>query len=489
MMTEWHGRMARYCALVRSLLCCHLPFFGLPQIPLITRPSLIMSATPPVDLTALWQRPLQVGDLTLKNRVLFSPCTRNRGNVPTARQAHYYAQRASAGLIVSEGTLPSPQGYEYQNAPGSESSTQQRGRSINLGSNVHVHDAHCLCHPCCCLSESVYSAKQIAGWKLVTDAVHAAGGIIFCQIMHIGRVANPLFQAALPPVGPSAVAAKGGKFKQSPYTWVNQRGEVIEVGSEYVVPEEIEDTDALIELYRTAFQNCQKAGFDGVELHGGNGYLMSQFLDAGSNIRTDEFGGSPEKRCRMVLDVLDVAIDIWGAGRVGIKLTPEGGLNDQGMPLDELLATFRYLFSKLHEKKIAYVEIQRFFTVFDPTKRGTIVPVTEWRKYYPGTLFLNGQMAPTEAAELLSNGFLMSTPDLVDRLSNNLPLNSFDWSTAFSSGDKGYADYKTWAEQSEEEQAETTKQWAEYLKYLEDDKETTLKLYAQQEADAGRAQA
>lgn len=420
-----------------------------------TTPSL---PTPPPSSTdaATWLQPLRVGDFTLKNRVLFAPCTRNRGNVPTALQVQYYAARASAGLIVTEGTLPTPQGYEYRNAPG------------------------------------IYSAKQVAGWKSVTDAVHSAGGVIFQQVMHIGRVANPLFQAGLPPQGPSAIAAAGGKFRlPEPTPWVDPRGDIVLIDKSYVTPEAIEEPKVVLDEYRTAFRNSLAAGFDGVELHGGNGYLLAQFLDSGSNQRTDAYGGSPENRCRFVLEVMDIAIEIFGAGRVGIKLTPEGGFNDQGMPKDELLATFGHLLRETAARKIAYVEIQRWFSVFDPTKRGTIIPIETWRKLYSGTLFLNGSMAPAEGAELIRAGTadailfgraFLANPDLVERLTQGLPLSPFDWSTAFAPGAAGYTDVKTWSELSEEERRDAAKKYEAELAWLAQDKEAQKVLYEKQEA-------
>jgi 2,4-dienoyl-CoA reductase-like NADH-dependent reductase (Old Yellow Enzyme family) len=413
-----------------------------------------MSVNPiPSPASSIWQEPLQMGTFTLKNRVLFSPCTRNRGNIPGPKQAKYYGQRSTAGLIVSEGMLPLPQGYEYQNAPG------------------------------------IYNKKQIAGWKLVTDAVHAGGSIIFGQVMHIGRVANPLFQAAEPAVGPSAVAAKGGKFKQNPYNWVSPAGEAVKVAGEYVVPEPIDDLPALLEMYRTIFHNVKAAGFDGAELHAGNGYLLSQFLDSGSNIRTDKYGGSPENRARLVLEVMDIAISVLGADRVGIKITPDGGYNDQGMPEPELLATYTYLLKEIERRNIAYINIQRWFTTFDTPKRGTIVPVETWRKHYKGRLFLNAQLGPQDAAKLIQDDnadailfgrFFISNPDLPRRLSEGLPLAPHDWSTFFASTDKGYLDQKAWDETSEEERIAVAKNWAEYLQYLETDKAVEAKLLAEQ---------
>ena len=419
--------------------------------------SSILMSSPTAPSSINWSTPLQVGRHTLQNRVLFAPCTRNRGNVPGKLQAEYYKQRAGAGLIISEGTLPSAQGYEYANAPG------------------------------------IYNKKQVAGWKLVTNAVHSVDGVMFCQLMHIGRVANPLFQAGQPAIGPSAVAAQGGKFKQQPYKWVDTTGGIHEISSSYVTPEAIDDIPSLLDEYRHAFKNIDAAGFDGVELHGGNGYLLSQFLDSKANVREDKYGGSPENRCRFILEVMDIAIEVLGAERVAIKLTPEGGFNDVGMPMPELLATYGYLLKEISKRSIAFVDIQRWFSVFDPSKRGTIVDTREWRKLYPtGRLFLNAQMTPTEALSLIQDGsadailfgrWFCSTPDLAERIQKDLPVNPFDWATAFAPGTAGYTDYKTWAELGESERENVTTQWKEHLKYLEDDRQKTIQMRKEQDKE------
>ncbi|RKO83810.1 hypothetical protein BDK51DRAFT_24687 [Blyttiomyces helicus] len=249
-------------------------------------------------MTAALATPLTIGSLSLKNRFVLASLTRdrNRNTVPEDLNAEYYAQRSTAGLVLGEGVMIEPLGSEWSNAPG------------------------------------IFNEDQIAGWCKVTDAVHAGGSFIFAQLWHIGRVAHPVLQAGLPNVGPSAVAAQGGKFRQL-------------AGSPgYVVPQAIADPQHYIDLYRVAAQNAKRAGFDGVEIHSANGYLAHQFLDATANQRTDKWGGSSVNRTRFVIEAVKAAIEGFGdSTRVGIKLSPAGGYNDVGDPEDVLIATYSHL--------------------------------------------------------------------------------------------------------------------------------------------------
>jgi len=222
--------------------------------------------------------PITVGDLHLPNRMIMSPLTRLRAGpsqIPNALMAEYYAQRASAGLIISEGVPVSPQGVGYAGVPG------------------------------------VWSAEQTEGWKQVTRAVHAAGGRIVMQIWHVGRISDPVFHNGAPPVGPSAIAAVGHVSLLRPER-------------PYPVPRalETEEIAGVVESFRRGAENAQAAGFDGVELHGANGYLLDQFLQDGSNHRTDQYGGPIENRARLMLECADAAISVWGPGRVGMHLAP-----------------------------------------------------------------------------------------------------------------------------------------------------------------------
>jgi 2,4-dienoyl-CoA reductase-like NADH-dependent reductase (Old Yellow Enzyme family) len=224
--------------------------------------------------------PLTIGPYRLKNRVIMAPLTRARAGasrVPNALMADYYRQRASAGLILSEATAVTPMGVGYADTPG------------------------------------LWSDQQVEGWKLVTEAVHQEGGLIFAQLWHVGRISDPSFLDGALPVAPSAIAAPGH---------VN----LVRPQRPFVTPRalDLSEIPAIVEAYRTASVNAQKAGFDGVELHGANGYLLAQFLEDGTNQRTDVYGGSIENRARLMVEAVDAAISVWGAGRVGLHISPGG---------------------------------------------------------------------------------------------------------------------------------------------------------------------
>ncbi|MBY0240010.1 MAG: alkene reductase, partial [Burkholderiaceae bacterium] len=254
--------------------------------------------------------PLKIGDLTLNNRVIMAPLTRARAiggeRVPNALMAQYYVQRASAGLILSEATAVSPQGVGYADTPG------------------------------------IWSEQQVAGWKVVTDAVHAAGGKIFLQLWHVGRISDPSFLNGEAPVAPSAIAAAGHVSLLRP-----QRP--------YPVPRALalEEIPGIVAAYRKGAENAKLAGFDGVEIHGANGYLLDQFLQDGTNQRTDAYGGPVENRARLLLEVTDAAIEVWGAGRVGMHLAPRRDSHD--MSDSDPAATFGYVARELRKRGIAFI--------------------------------------------------------------------------------------------------------------------------------------
>src|SRR3569833_2694604 len=253
---------------------------------------------------------IQVGDLRLPNRVIMAPLTRSRavgeGRVPNALMAQYYTQRASAGLILSEATAVTPQGVGYADTPG------------------------------------IWSDEQVAGWKLVTDAVHQAGGRIFLQLWHVGRISDPIFLNGELPVAPSAIAASG-------------HVRLVRPKREYVTPRALETDEipGIIAAYRKGAENAKAAGFDGVEIHGANGYLLDQFLQDKTNHRTDAYGGSREKRARLMLEVADAACEVWGADRVGLHLAPRGDAHDMGD--SDHKATFTYVGRELGKRGIAYL--------------------------------------------------------------------------------------------------------------------------------------
>src|SRR5271168_706319 len=253
--------------------------------------------------------PLKVGELHVPNRIFMAPLTRSRAGVeriPNRLMAQYYAQRAAAGLIVSEATVVSPMGIGYADTPG------------------------------------IWSPEQVEGWKLTTRAVHDAGGRIFLQLWHVGRVSDPRFLNGAQPVAPSAVAVKGNISLVRPPT-------------PYVTPRALalQEITSIIEAFRKGAEHAQLAGFDGVELHGANGYLLDQFLQDGSNLRTDEYGGPVHNRARLMLETTDAAISVWGAGRVGVHLAPRGDAHAMGD--SDLPGTFDYVARRLGERKIAFI--------------------------------------------------------------------------------------------------------------------------------------
>lgn len=350
--------------------------------------------------------PLDIGSLHLPNRVVMAPLTRNRageGNVPTELNVTYYAQRASAGLIITEATQISPQGVGYPNTPG------------------------------------IHSPQQVAGWRKVTAAVHERGGRIALQLWHVGRISHPSLQpdGALP-VAPSAIRPAGNAFThQGLQPFETPRAlELAEIGS-------------IVAQYGAAARNAKEAEFDAVEIHGANGYLIDQFLQDGTNTRSDRYGGSIENRCRFALEVVEAVVAEWGPKRVGIRLSPNGTFND--MHDRDPKALFGYLLRRLNEYPLAYVHVVEAFGVPSDEKR-EILPLEFLRECYRGVLMTNGGYTQSRAeqriaaglADLVSFGELfIANPDLVERFAANAPLNEPDRSTYYGGGQKGYTDYPT----------------------------------------------
>ncbi|GAB6904493.1 N-ethylmaleimide reductase [Desulfosarcina cetonica] len=340
--------------------------------------------------------PVQLGALSLPNRIVMAPMTRCRaseGRVPNTLMAQYYAQRAAAGLIISEATSVDPMGIGYPDTPG------------------------------------IWSEAQVAGWQLVTDAVHQIGGRIVLQLWHVGRISDPLYLEGKRPVAPSAIAARG-------------HVSLVRPEKAYVVPRalEIDEIPGIIAAYRRGAENAQKAGFDGVEIHGANGYLLDQFLQTSTNHRTDEYGGSVENRARLLLEVTDAAIDVWGAGRVGVHLAPRGDAHDMGD--DDPAETFGYIANMLGQRKIAFI-----FTREHPNEP-MLTP--SLKKAFGGMLIANEQLTKATATQLLQDGIAdavafgkayIANPDLVSRFREDTTLNPLDVETMYGGGTKGYTDY------------------------------------------------
>jgi N-ethylmaleimide reductase len=345
--------------------------------------------------------PIAVGGVELKNRIVMSPMTRSRaygpGATPTPSMAEYYGQRADAGLIITEGTQPSVIGQGYPNTPG------------------------------------LHSDEQVTAWRTVTDAVHANGGVIFAQLMHTGRVGHPsLLPAGMVPVGPSAVAPAGEVF-------------TLDGMQPYVVPDELDEkqiTQTVLDFAQAA-RNAIAAGFDGVEVHGANGYLLHQFLSTNANLRTDRWGGSVANRIRLTLRVVDAVAAAIGADRVGLRISPANPLND--IHEDDYHDTYRALVDGLASKNLAYLHVMevgdRDFT-------------NELRRRFGGTFILNpatpgsitgpGEIGLVEdgTADLVAFGAaFLANPDLPRRLAEGAPLNTPDRATFYGGDERGYTDY------------------------------------------------
>jgi len=349
-----------------------------------------------------------LGKLTLSSPVIMAPLTRSRaiGNVPNDLMTKYYAQRASAGLIITEGTSPSPNGLGYPRIPG------------------------------------IFSPAQVDGWSQVTQAVHAKGGKIFIQLMHCGRVGHILnLPAGARLLAPSAIAAAGEMYTDAEGMKPNGTPEAMSAA----------DVQAAIAEYAQAAKNAVAAGFDGIELHAANGYLMEQFIRPNSNQRSDAYGGGIENRARFVLEAADAAIAAIGKDKVGIRLSPYGVFND--MPAyPEQDADYAYLAQQLNARGLLYIHLVDHSSMGAPAVPDSIKATI--RKEFKGALILSGgyDTARAEAdlesgkADLIAvgRGFL-ANPDLLARWKAGAPLNAPDMSTFYTPGEKGYTDYPTLA--------------------------------------------
>jgi len=348
--------------------------------------------------------PIQIGNLTLPNRVIMAPLTRMRapGGTPTSLMATYYGQRATAGLIIAEATPISSQGVGYPNTPG------------------------------------IYTTQQILAWQPITEAVHAQNGHIFLQLWHVGRISHPDFHDGALPVAPSAIAPQGKAITPTGL-------------KPFVTPRALA-TDELPEIvkdYRSATKNALAAGFDGVEIHSANGYLLDEFLRDGTNKRTDNYGGSFENRSRLLLEVANAAIEIAGAERVGIRLSPSGTFNDMSDSNPEEF--FVYLLGELSQLNLAYLHIVDALEG-DIRHGAKVVSLKSLRQAYQGKLIVCGgydldraeQAIAENKADAVAFGQLyIANPDLVDRFTLEAPLNEPDASTFYGGDAIGYTDYPT----------------------------------------------
>jgi len=340
--------------------------------------------------------PIKIGDLELPNRIVMAPLTRCRaepGRVPGALMAEYYVQRASAGLIISEATAVTPMGVGYPDTPG------------------------------------IWSEEQVLGWKNITQAVHAAGGRIVLQLWHVGRISDPIYLNGELPVAPSAIQPGGHVSLVRPQ-------------KAYVTPRALETGEiaGIVEAYRRGAENAKAAGFDGVEIHGANGYLLDQFLQDSTNKRTDEYGGSLENRARLLLEVTDAAISVWGPGRVGMHLAPRADAHDMG---DSSRAeTFGYVARELGRRGIAFICAR------EHEADDSLGP--QLKQVFGGAYIANERFDKAQANRWLAEGKadavafgvpFIANPDLPARLARDAALNEPKPETFYSSGPIGYLDY------------------------------------------------
>ncbi len=340
--------------------------------------------------------PITLGDLCLANRIMMAPLTRCRasaGRVPNSLMGEYYVQRASAGLIISEATAVMPMGVGYPNTPG------------------------------------IWSPEQTQGWKQITAGVHAAGGKIFLQLWHVGRISDPSYLGGSLPVAPSAIAPKGHVSLLRPLR-------------PFVTPRalELSEIPGIIAAYRQGATNALAAGFDGVEIHGANGYLLDQFLQDSTNHRSDEYGGSIENRARLMLAVTDAVISVWGAQRVAMHLAPRGDAHDMGD--SNPAATFGYIARELGRRRLA------FLCARESLGDQRLGP--DLKKQFGGIYVANESHTRESAEQLLQAGeadavafgkLFIANPDLPRRFAGNAPLNTPDPTTFYADGPQGYTDY------------------------------------------------
>lgn len=360
---------------------------------------------------------VRLGPYTLPHRIAMAPLTRSRarrpGNVPTSLNACYYAQRASAAVIITEATQVSLQGQGYAWTPG------------------------------------IHSGEQVEGWRLVSDAVHKARGLVFMQLWHVGRISHPTLQPdGMLPVAPSAIRPSGEAFIE------NENGEGALVP--FVTPRalQIEEMPSLVQQFARGAKNALAAGMDGIEIHAANGYLLDQFINSGTNRRTDRYGGSVENRARLLMEVIDAVIPVWGADRVGVRLSPLGAFNDMGD--DDPEATFGYIADRLNAYHLAYLHLVNPATAAlekglepDGRARGMLELL---RSKYRGVLMIAGGFDHDSAERWLEEGRadliafgrkFLANPDLPERFRARASLNADDSATYYGGGPRGYTDYST----------------------------------------------
>ncbi|HUO03461.1 MAG TPA: alkene reductase [Rhizomicrobium sp.] len=341
--------------------------------------------------------PLKVGALILPSRIVMAPLTRSRAHpdtrVPSDLAVEYYKQRAGFGLIISEATSVTAMGVGYAGTPG------------------------------------IWSDEQTEGWRKVTNAVHAKGGRMLLQLWHVGRISDPMFLDGALPVAPSAIRPKG-------------HVSLVRPEKEYVTPRALETDEipGVIAAFKQGAENAKRAGFDGVEIHGANGYLLDQFLQDSTNHRTDAYGGTREKRARLMLDVADAVIEVWGADRVGMHLAPRADSHDMGD--SDRLSTFTHVARELGKRKLAFIcarEKWQDDSIGPAIKNafGGVFIANEGFDFESG----NRLLAEGKADAVAFGKLAIANPDLPERFADNASLNAWDASTFYAGGAKGYTDY------------------------------------------------
>ncbi|MDZ7716273.1 MAG: alkene reductase [Balneolaceae bacterium] len=360
--------------------------------------------------------PYNLGEFELSNRVIMAPMTRSRageGNAPTELNAAYYKQRASAGLIISEGTQISEQGVGYPWTPG------------------------------------IHTEEQIEGWKKVTNAVHKADGRIFAQIWHVGRISHPYFHDGDLPVAPSAIKPEGQAFTP-------------EGMKDFVEPRalETEEIPGIIEDYVQAAKNALEAGFDGVEIHGANGYLIDQFIQDGTNQRTDDYGGSVKNRARFALEVTEAVADAIGSKKVGIRLSPSGTFND--MYDSNSKHTFTYVINQLNQFDLAYLHLVEPLSDVSDMNNYLENVTSFFRNIYEGTIITCGAYDRNSGIKAIEQGtsdlvayakLFLANPDLPEKFAANAELNKPNSDTFYGGDETGYTDYPFMDEETQIEVA------------------------------------
>ncbi|WP_020680099.1 alkene reductase [Marinobacterium rhizophilum] len=340
--------------------------------------------------------PVKIGDIELSSRIVMAPLTRCRadeGRVPSDLMREYYSQRASAGLIITEATSVTPMGVGYPNTPG------------------------------------IWNQAQVAGWQRITDAVHAKGGKIVLQLWHVGRISDPVYLNGELPVAPSAIAPAGHISLVRPERPFTQPRAL-----------ELSEMPAIVEAFRQGAENARAAGFDGVEIHAANGYLIDQFLQDSSNKRTDAYGGPIENRARLLLEITDAVLSVWKPGEVGVHLSPRGDAHDMGD--SDPAAVFSFVASALSARDIAFICAR------EAEGEDSLVPTM--KQLFSGAFIANERFTGESANAWIEDGRVdavafgvpfIANPDLPQRLRQQVPLNTPDSSTFYGSGAEGYTTY------------------------------------------------